>query len=91
MPTYLLQWQAILEAKKYGAKVYDFYGIPPVDDPHHPMSGLYRFKTGFGGVIIHRIGSIDVFKNSLFYNLYSLLENLRSFYFKKIKKIFKRR
>ena len=91
MPTYLLQWQAILEAKKYGAKVYDFYGIPPVDDPHHPMSGLYRFKTGFGGVIIHRIGSIDVFKNSLFYNLYSLLENLRSLYFKKIKKIFKRR
>ena len=91
MPTYLLQWQAITDAKEWGAKIYDFYGIPPTDEPHHPMAGLYRFKTGFGGMIVHRIGSIDVFKSQFFYKLYSLLEDLRSFYFKKIKKLFKRR
>ena len=90
MPTYLLQWRAILDAKEWGAKVYDFYGIPPLDDPHHPMAGLYRFKTGFGGVIIHRIGSIDVYKNTFLYKLYSIIENFRSIYFKKIKKLFKR-
>jgi len=91
MPTYLLQWQAIIDAKEWGAKIYDFYGIPPIEDSNHPMAGLYRFKTGFGGVIIHRIGSIDVFKSLFLYKLYSLLEDLRSFYFKKIKKLFKRR
>ena len=91
MPTYLLQWQAIMDAKEWGAKTYDFYGIPPIDDPHHPMAGLYRFKTGFGGVIVHRIGSIDVYKSRFLYRLYSFIEALRSFYFKKIKKLFKRR
>jgi len=91
MPTYLLQWQAIVDAKEWGAKIYDFYGIPPLDDPSHPMAGLYRFKTGFGGVILHRVGSIDVYKSNFLYKLYSFIENLRSFYFKKIKKLFKRR
>ena len=91
MPTYLLQWQAILDAKGWGAKVYDFYGIPPLDDPHHPMAGLYRFKTGFGGLIVHKIGSIDVYKSHILYKLYSIIEDLRSLYFKKIKKLFKRR
>lgn len=91
MPTYLLQWQAIVDAKEWGAKTYDFYGIPPLDDPHHPMAGLYRFKTGFGGVIVHKVGSIDVFKSNLLYKLYSFLETSRSFYFKKIKKLLKRK
>ena len=91
MPTYLLQWQAIIDAKEWGAKIYDFYGIPPFDDPHHPMVGLYRFNTGFGGMILHKIGSIDVFKSFLLYKVYSFIEDLRSLYYKKIKKIFKRR
>lgn len=88
MPTYLLQWKAIKDAKQYGCSVYDFYGMPPLDDPRHPMAGLYRFKTGFGGKIIHRIGSIDVYKNTFHYRVYSILEVLRAFYFKKIKKLF---
>ncbi|MGP1439017.1 MAG: lipid II:glycine glycyltransferase FemX [Treponema sp.] len=91
MPTYLLQWQAIKDAQEYGCKVYDFYGIPPIDDPHHPMTGLYRFKTGFGGKIIHRIGSVDVFRSRLLYKLYSWLEDLRSAYYKKFKKRFIKR
>ncbi|MGP1414419.1 MAG: lipid II:glycine glycyltransferase FemX [Treponema sp.] len=91
MATYLLQWQAIKEAKEYGCKVYDFYGIPPTDEPSHPMAGLYRFKTGFGGKIVHRIGSIDVFKSKILYTLYSWLENIRSVYYKKYKKRFIKR
>ena len=83
MSTYLLQWQAIKDAKEYGCKVYDFYGIPPTDEPSYPMVGLYRFKTGFGGKIVHRIGSIDVFRSKILYKLYSWLEKLRSVYYKK--------
>lgn len=87
MPAYLLQWTAIQDAKNYGCKTYDFYGIPPTDDEHHPMYGLYRFKTGFGGAVVHRAGSVDISFSPL-YAFYALAEKLRLIWFKKIKKIF---
>jgi lipid II:glycine glycyltransferase (peptidoglycan interpeptide bridge formation enzyme) len=59
MPTYLLQWQAICDAKAAGCRSYDLFGIPPTAEEGHPMHGLYQFKTGFGGAIIHRPGSWD--------------------------------
>ena len=86
MSTYLLQWSAIKDAKAYGSSVYDFYGMPPTDDKNHPMHGLYLFKTGFGGAIVHRPGSFDV-PLSVWYKLYALAENVRAFYHKRIKKI----
>ncbi|MDR3248043.1 MAG: peptidoglycan bridge formation glycyltransferase FemA/FemB family protein, partial [Treponema sp.] len=49
MAPYALQWQAMRDAKAYGCVAYDLFGIPPSDDPQHPMAGLYRFKTGFIG------------------------------------------
>ena len=85
MPAYLLQWRAICDAKKAGSSYYDFYGMPPTEDENHPMHGLYRFKTGFGGQIVHRPGSIDVPLSKL-YTFYTLAEKLRSFWYKKIKK-----
>ncbi|WP_432960098.1 lipid II:glycine glycyltransferase FemX [Treponema sp. OMZ 840] len=86
MSAYLLQWTAIKDAKKAGCTTYDFYGIPPTDDENHPMHGLYRFKTGFGGKNVHRPGSID-FPLSLLYSLFRAAEKLRGFYHKRIKKI----
>ena len=90
MPAYLLQWTALCDAKKYGCKSYDFYGIPPTDDESHPMHGLYRFKTGFGGSIIHRIGSIDVPLSPL-YMPYTFAEKLRLIWFKKLKKLLRKK
>lgn len=90
MPTYLLQWTAIKEAKSNNCISYDFYGIPPFEDKNHPMYGLYRFKTGFGGTIIHRIGSCDFPIKKTFYRLYRIAENMRLFWYKKIKKLFVR-
>ena len=87
MATYLLQWTAIKDAKIFGSQSYDFYGIPPVEDETHPMYGLYRFKTGFGGEIIHRVGSVDI-PLSPFYTFYVFAEKVRYFWFKKIKKLF---
>ena len=86
MPAYLLQWQAIQDAQKYGCPSYDFYGIPPTDDPNHPMYGLYRFKTGFGGALIHRVGTLDIPVRGFRYWLYSYAERLRLFWFKTVKK-----
>ncbi len=48
--SYLLQWEAIKEAKKRGAKTYDFWGYAnPAANPKHPYAGPTLFKMGFGG------------------------------------------
>lgn len=85
MPAYLAQWTAIRDAKSYGSRVYDFYGIPPADDENHPMRGLFLFKTGFGGELTHRPGSLDV-PLSPAYRLYAAAERARAFWHKKILK-----
>ena len=91
MPAYLLQWTAIQDAKRYGCPVYDFYGMPPTDDPSHPMHGLYLFKTGFGGTIVHRPGSFDVPVRPVMYKAYIVAERMRAFIFKKLVKKLHRR
>jgi lipid II:glycine glycyltransferase (peptidoglycan interpeptide bridge formation enzyme) len=85
MAPYALQWQAIQDARAAGCTEYDLYGIPPREDPAHPMAGLYRFKTGFGGRIIHRSGSWDYPYRSVRKNLFTAAESLRKF-FRSIKK-----
>ncbi|PIP21504.1 MAG: hypothetical protein COX39_02510 [Candidatus Nealsonbacteria bacterium CG23_combo_of_CG06-09_8_20_14_all_40_13] len=59
MSTYLMQWEAILEAKKRGCQTYDFWGIAPEaalvnsqqstvnSSKPHRWSGITRFKLGF--------------------------------------------
>ena len=48
--SYLLQWEAIREAKKRGCGVYDFWGYAdPKKNPNHPYAGPTLFKMGFGG------------------------------------------
>jgi len=78
MPAYALQLKAIEDAKNFGCKNYDFFGIPPVNDKSHSMSGLYQFKTGFGGRIIHRAGSWDYPNHYIMYKFFRIAENLRS-------------
>ncbi len=47
---YLLQWEAIKEAKSRGCKIYDFWGYTdPEKYPKHPWAGPTLFKMGFGG------------------------------------------
>ena len=47
---YLLQWEAIKEAKRRGCIVYDFWGyVDPKTQPKHPWAGPTLFKQGFGG------------------------------------------
>lgn len=47
---YLLQWEAIKEAKRRGCRIYDFWGYTdPKAYPNHPWAGPTLFKMGFGG------------------------------------------
>jgi lipid II:glycine glycyltransferase (peptidoglycan interpeptide bridge formation enzyme) len=77
MAPYAVQWQAMRDAKAYGCAEYDLFGIPPSADPEHPMAGLYRFKTSFGGRIIHRSGSWDFSYKRLARQVFSAAEALR--------------
>ncbi|NLW33853.1 lipid II:glycine glycyltransferase FemX [Syntrophorhabdus aromaticivorans] len=59
MGSYAVQWDAIRRARSRGCMHYDMGAVSPALDPDHPFHGLYRFKTGFGGRIVHRCGSWD--------------------------------
>lgn len=86
MPAYALQWRAMQWAKSEGCTEYDLFGIPPSQDPSHPMHGLYRFKTGFGGKIIHRFGCWDYPLKPALYTAARAGEKIRNFYYKKLRK-----
>ncbi len=86
MPTYALQWEAMKYAKSAGCSAYDLLGIPPSDDPGHPLHGLYQVKTGFGGEIVHRAGCWDYPVKPGMYRAYRAAETLRNVYFKKVRK-----
>lgn len=46
--SYLVQWEAIREAKRRGFEFYNFWGVWP-DDRARAQTGLSHFKRGFGG------------------------------------------
>lgn len=86
MPNHLLQWTAIKDAKAYGSKYYDMYGMPPEGkNENHPMHGLYMFKANFGGKNIHRIGSWDITLKRI-YVFYNIAESFRAFWHKVVMK-----
>ncbi len=74
MATYALQWKAMQLAKEKGCTEYDFFGISPQADPSHPMYGLFRFKSGFGGQIYHRMGCWDYPLDKEKYSYYASME-----------------
>jgi lipid II:glycine glycyltransferase (peptidoglycan interpeptide bridge formation enzyme) len=86
MPSYALQWAAIKAAKAAGCLEYDMYGIPPTNDDQHPMAGLYRFKTGFGGGLRHYPGAWDYVYLPFVYTLFRSAERSRLLWHKKIRK-----
>ncbi len=59
MGNYALHWEAIRYASLRGYGTYEMGAVSPGRDPSHSFYGLYRFKSGFGGDIVHRSGSWD--------------------------------
>ena len=74
MGTYALQWKAISLAKQRGCKEYDMFGVSPSPDPAHPMYGLYRFKSGFGGEMFHSMGCWDYPLDESAYHCFTAME-----------------
>jgi lipid II:glycine glycyltransferase (peptidoglycan interpeptide bridge formation enzyme) len=74
MPSYLLHWQAILDAKSRGCTAYNFWGVET--DERHPWYGFSKFKLGFGGTIEKRPGTYDFVYKSAWYNIYRILRKI---------------
>ncbi|MDP2930821.1 MAG: peptidoglycan bridge formation glycyltransferase FemA/FemB family protein [bacterium] len=58
---YLVQWEAIKEAKSRGCSLYDFWGYTdPKKYPRHPWAGPTLFKMGFGGQACEYVETQDI-------------------------------
>lgn len=76
---YLLQWEAIKEAKARHCQIYDFWGyIDPKANPRHPWAGPTLFKMGFGGRAHEYAKTIDLPLSWKYWPVH-LFEKLRSF------------
>ncbi len=82
MPNYLLQWEAIRWAKGRGCLTYDLWGIPDEEEEileseftkrSDGLWGVYRFKRGFGGQVVHYLGAYDYVYSPPLYWLYNKL------------------
>lgn len=72
MPTYGLQWEAIMWARAQNMDSYDMWGAPDdFYDENDPLAGVYRFKSGFGGTVVRRIGAWDYPANPRMYAFYT--------------------
>ncbi len=79
---YLIQWEAIKEAKKRGIKKYNFWGVAP-ENSDHRFSGLSLFKRGFGGFDFEYLHAQDLIINTPRYILNYFIESVR----KRIRKV----
>jgi lipid II:glycine glycyltransferase (peptidoglycan interpeptide bridge formation enzyme) len=80
---YLIQWEAIREAKKRKMTRYNFWGVAPENDANHRFSGLSLFKRGFGGVDFEYLHAQDFIINYPKYLITYLIEQFR----KKIRRV----
>lgn len=72
---YGLLWRCIIEARKGGARRFDFGGIPvDVTRKDDPMYGPYQFKRGFGGTPRRFVGAHDTVPNELAYRAFAVAE-----------------
>jgi lipid II:glycine glycyltransferase (peptidoglycan interpeptide bridge formation enzyme) len=74
---YLIQWEAIREAKKRGMTRYNFWGVAPENNQRHRFSGLSLFKRGFGGEDFEYLHAQDLIINYPRYLINYLIETVR--------------
>lgn len=74
---YLIQWEAILEAKKRRMIRYNFWGVAPQDKSDHRFAGLSLFKRGFGGEDFEYLHAQDLVINKPKYLMTFIFESLR--------------
>lgn len=74
---YLIQWEAIREAKRRGLKKYNFWGVAPLEKVNHRFYGLSIFKRGFGGEDVRYLHAQDLVINYPKYFINYAIETIR--------------
>lgn len=83
--SYLLQWEAIKEARARGCATYNFWGVinlksniqyPTSNIQKHPWAGLSLFKMGFGGYSKEYVKTQDLVLSPVYYLTY-FIEKIR--------------
>lgn len=64
---YFLQWHIIQEARRRGARTYDFWGIAPEGKTKHRFAGVTTFKKGFGGTPVNWLHAHDLVVSPLYW------------------------
>lgn len=74
---YLIQWEAIKEAKKRGMSRYNFWGVAPVENTSHRFYGISIFKRGFSGEDVQYLHAQDIVINKKRYVINEIIEKIR--------------
>lgn len=74
---YLLQWEAIKEAKKRKMQRYNLWGVAPEGGINHRFHGVSIFKRGFGGEDVDYLHARDLVINSIVYKINQAIELTR--------------
>ena len=74
---YLIQWEAIKEAKRRSIKRYNFWGVAPEKEVNHRFYGVSVFKRGFGGEDIQYLHAQDYIVKPLAYKINWAIETFR--------------
>lgn len=74
---YLIQWEAILDAKKRGLMRYNFWGVASEEDKNHRFYTISIFKRGFGGEDTEYLHAQDLVIDKPRYLINSVIENIR--------------
>jgi len=74
---YLIQWEAIREAKRRGCDRYNFWGVVPLERKDHRFWGVSIFKRGFGGREVQYLAAHDLIVDPARYALNAIVETVR--------------
>jgi len=55
-----LLWWMIVDARAQGLLTFDYGGVAPDDQPHHPWAGPTRFKKSIGGELVASVGTWEI-------------------------------
>lgn len=74
---YLLQWEAIKEAKRRGLSRYNLWGVAKPEQTSHRFYGVSIFKRGFGGQDVAYVPAQDLVIDRLRYSVNYFIELAR--------------
>ncbi len=77
MAPYALHWAVLQDAALRGFELYDWWGTAPLGAQNHRLSGVTRFKLGFGGDSAESPGTFDAGIDRVRFALYTALRRVK--------------